>query len=205
MAVIQPLKVVITNYPENETELLVIEKNSENKLMGERMVPFSKTIFIEREDFIEEPPKGFHRLCLKGEVRLKGAYFIRCEEVIKDNTGEITELRCSYDPLTKSGSGFTGRKVKGTIHWVSAEHAVKANVHLYEKLLLEQKLPNEADGDWSDAINPESVVIETNCLVEPSVKDARPGQKFQFIRHGYFCVDTNTLPPRGSYLTVSFH
>ena len=190
MAVIQPLKVVITNYPENETELLVIENNSENSAMGERTVPFSKTIYIEREDFIEEPPKGFHRLCLNGEVRLKGAYFIRCEEVIKDNTGEITELRCSYDPLTKSGSGFTGRKVKGTIHWVSAEHAVKANVHLYEKLLLEQKLPIEADGDWSDAINPDSVVIETNCLVEPSVKDARPGQKFQFIRHGYFCVDT---------------
>jgi glutaminyl-tRNA synthetase len=190
MAVIQPLKVVITNYPENETELLVIENNSENSAMGERTVPFSKTIYIEREDFIEEPPKGFHRLCLNGEVRLKGAYFIRCEEVIKDNTGEITELRCSFDPLTKSGSGFTGRKVKGTIHWVSAEHAVKANVHLYEKLLLEQKLPIEADGDWSDAINPDSVVIETNCLVEPSVKDARPGQKFQFIRHGYFCVDT---------------
>ncbi|MCZ8515221.1 glutamine--tRNA ligase/YqeY domain fusion protein [Paenibacillus filicis] len=190
MAVLQPLKVVITNYPENDVELLMIENNSENDSLGKREVPFSKTIYIERDDFMEQPPKGFHRLSLNAEVRLKGAYFIRCEEVIKNReTGEITELRCTYDPLTKSGTGFTGRKVKGTIHWVSAEHAVKADVHLYEKLLLEPNIPKEDSGDWTDTINPDSLVILKDVLMEPIVEHARPEQKFQFLRHGYFCVD----------------
>jgi len=189
MAVLQPLKIVIINYPENETELLDIENNSENKALGTREVPFSKTIYIERDDFCEVPPKGYHRLYLNGEVRLKGAYFIRCEEVIKDpHTGEITELRCTYDPLTKSGSGFTGRKVKGTIHWVSSEHAVNAEVHLYENLLLDQQ-PAEDNGDWSTAINPHSKVILDNALIEPYILHAEPEQKFQFIRQGFFCVD----------------
>ncbi|MFC5648830.1 glutamine--tRNA ligase/YqeY domain fusion protein [Paenibacillus solisilvae] len=190
MAVLHPLKVVITNYQGNDSELLMIENNSENEALGRREVPFSKTIYIERDDFMEQPPKGFHRLSLNGEVRLKGAYFIRCEEVIKNpDTGEITELRCTYDPLTKSGTGFTGRKVKGTIHWVSAEHAVKADVHLYEKLLLEQKLPNDDNGDWIDAVNPDSLIIVKNGLLEPFVQHARPEQKYQFFRHGYFCAD----------------
>ncbi len=190
MTVLQPLKVVITNYPEDEVELLMIENNSENEALGKREVPFSNTIYIERDDFMEQPPKGFHRLSLNAEVRLKGAYFIRCEEVIKDrDTGEITELRCTYDPLTKSGTGFTGRKVKGTIHWVSSEHAVKADVHLYEKLLLDLNIPNEDSKDWTDTINPDSHIIVKDAMIEPSVQHARKEQKFQFFRHGYFCVD----------------
>ncbi|OPA78741.1 glutamine--tRNA ligase [Paenibacillus selenitireducens] len=189
MAVLQPLKVVITNYPEGNVELLIIENNSENEALGKREVPFSKTIYIERGDFMEQPSKGFHRLSLNGEVRLKGAYFIRCEEVIKDReTGEITELRCTYDPLTKSGTGFTGRKVKGTIHWVSEDHAVKADIHLYEKLLIDQEIPKESV-DWKTMINPESLVTIRDVLMEPFVEDARPEQKFQFLRHGYFCLD----------------
>ncbi|GGG68028.1 glutamine--tRNA ligase/YqeY domain fusion protein [Paenibacillus radicis (ex Gao et al. 2016)] len=189
MAVLQPLKVVITNYPEGETELLSLENNSENGALGTREVPFSSTIYIEREDFMEHPVKGFHRLMPQGEVRLKGAYFIRCEEVIKDPvSGEVTELRCTYDPLTKSGSGFEGRKVKGTIHWVSASHAVEADIHLYERLLLDDKLP---EGDnWAEVLNPNSRVIVSKALIEPYIETAAPEQKFQFFRHGYFAVDT---------------
>ncbi|WP_025692112.1 glutamine--tRNA ligase/YqeY domain fusion protein [Paenibacillus zanthoxyli] len=190
MGILHPLKVVITNYPEDETERLTIENNSENEALGKRKVPFSKTIYIERDDFMEQPSKGFHRLSPNGEVRLKGAYFIKCEEVIKDeDTGEITELRCTYDPLTKSGTGFTGRKVKGTIHWVSADHAVKVDVNLYEKLLLDQDIPKEDSGDWTTKINPDSLVTIKDALMEPSIQYARPEQKFQFFRHGYFCVD----------------
>jgi glutaminyl-tRNA synthetase len=190
MAILHPLKVVITNYPKNDVELLTIENNSENETRGKREVPFSKTIYIERDDFMEQPPKGFHRLSPHAEVRLKGAYFIRCEEVIKDReTGEIMELHCTYDPLTKSGTGFTGRKVKGTIHWVSADHALKVDVNLYEKLLLDQDIPKEDSEDWTDRINPDSLVAIKDALIEPSVKHALPEQKFQFFRHGYFCVD----------------
>lgn len=190
MAVLHPLKVVITNYSEDGAERLTIENNSENEALGRREVPFSKTIYIERDDFMEQPSKGFHRLSPNGEVRLKGAYFIRCEEVIKDSvTGEITELRCSYDPLTKSGTGFTGRKVKGTIHWVSADHAVKVDVNLYEKLLLDQDIPKEDSGDWTTKINPDSLVTIKDALMEPFIQHASPEQKFQFFRHGYFCVD----------------
>lgn len=181
MAVLQPLKVVIANYPEGHTELLTIENNSENEALGKREVPFSKTIYIERDDFAEMPIKGFHRLSPNAEVRLKGAYFIRCEEVIKDpDTGEITELHCTYDPLTKSGTGFTGRKVKGTIHWVAADYAVKADVHLYDSLLLEPNIPDD---------DPHSLVAVKDSLIEPGVRHARPEDKFQFFRHGYFCVD----------------
>ncbi|NOU94182.1 glutamine--tRNA ligase/YqeY domain fusion protein [Paenibacillus sp. LMG 31456] len=194
MAVLHPLKVIITNYPDVDFEALEIENNSENEALGKRKVNFSKTIYIERDDFMELPTKGFHRLSLNAEVRLKGAYFIKCEEVIKDpETGEITELRCTYDVLTKSGSGFTGRKVKGTIHWVSAEHAVKADVHLYEKLLLEEEdipIPKDDIQNWTDRINPKSMVIVKDVLLEPFVEDSRMAQKFQFFRHGYFCVDT---------------
>ncbi|WP_442600564.1 glutamine--tRNA ligase/YqeY domain fusion protein [Paenibacillus sp. KN14-4R] len=190
MAVLKPLKVVITNYPEEEVEMLMIENNSENEALGKREVPFSKTIYIEHDDFMEEPSKGFHRLSLNDEVRLKGAYFIRCEEVVKDQaSGEIIELRCTYDPLTKSGTGFTGRKVKGTIHWVSAEHALKADVHLYEKLLLDLNIPKEDSGDWTDTINPMSRSIIKDVMIESLVEHAIPEQKFQFFRHGYFCVD----------------
>lgn len=189
MAVMQPLKVVITNYPEEDVELLSIENNSENEALGKREVPFSRTIYIERDDFMEKPVKGFHRLSPKGEVRLKGAYFIRCEEVIKDpDTDEVIELRCTYDQATKSGLGFTGRKVKGTIHWISANHCVKADVNLYEKLLLEEDLPKDSE-DWTTKLNPESLVREKDVLMEAWVEHTRPEEKFQFLRHGYFCVD----------------
>ncbi|WP_168119631.1 glutamine--tRNA ligase/YqeY domain fusion protein [Paenibacillus sp. HB172176] len=191
MAVLRPLKVVITNYPESETELLGIENNSANASLGTREVPFSRTIYIEREDFMEHPEKGFHRLTPGGEVRLKGAYFIRCNEVVKDEaTGEVTELRCTYDPETKSGSGFTGRKVKGTIHWVSVKHAVKAEARLYDRLLLEERLPEDGDADWEKAINPESLLILDNIAIEPAVLRIRPEEKLQFLRHGYFCQDS---------------
>jgi len=190
MAVLQPLKVVITNYLEDELEWLSIENNTGNESLGTREVPFSRTIYIERNDFMEDPPKGFHRLTRHGEVRLKGAYFIRCEEVVKDEvTGEITELRCTYDPLTKSGSGFTGRKVKGTIHWVSAEHAVRADVHLYDRLLLDQEEALDDEGDWAHRVNPASLVVEQNALFEPSITQIQSDQKFQCFRHGYFHID----------------
>ncbi|MFD0681922.1 MULTISPECIES: glutamine--tRNA ligase/YqeY domain fusion protein [unclassified Paenibacillus] len=189
MAVLQPLRVIITNYPENDTELLTIENNSENEALGSREVPFSKIIYIERDDFMEQPSKGFHRLSLNTEVRLKGAYFIRCEEVIKDrDTGEITELHCTYDPLTKSGTGFAGRKVKGTIHWVSESHAIKADIHLYEKLLLDQENPKDNE-DWTTKINSDSKVTLKDVLMEPFVEHAHREPNFQFLRHGYFCLD----------------
>ncbi|RKN85401.1 glutamine--tRNA ligase/YqeY domain fusion protein [Paenibacillus ginsengarvi] len=191
MAVLRPLKVVITNYPDDTVELLPIENNSENEALGKREVPFSKTIYIERDDYMEQPPGDFHRLAPGKEVRLKGAYFIRCEEAVKDpDTGEITELRCTYDPLTKSGSGFTGRKVKGTIHWVSAAHAVRADVFLYEPLLLHQDVPSDEDGDWSGSINPDSLVVVYDCLLEAFAGTLKPEQKVQFFRHGYFCADS---------------
>lgn len=191
MAVLRPLKVVITNYREDVTEPLTIENNTTNASLGSREVPFTRTIFIEREDFMEDPPPGFHRLRVGGEVRLKGAYFIRCNEVIKDpETGEITELRCTYDPETKSGSGFTGRKVKGTIHWVSAEHAIKADVHVYDRLLTDESLPKEGDGEWSKLLRSDSFIRLNDAMIEPYVREAAPGDRFQLIRHGYFIVDT---------------
>ncbi|WP_433709022.1 glutamine--tRNA ligase/YqeY domain fusion protein [Paenibacillus illinoisensis] len=194
MAVMHPLKVVITNYPEDEVEPLQIENNSENEAMGSREVPFSKTLYIERDDFMEQPSKGFHRLSPHTEVRLKGAYFIQCNEVIKDPiTGEVMELRCTYDPLTKSGTGFTGRKVKGTIHWVSAVHAIQANVNLYEKLLIDEDVPEDSK-DWTGKINPNSLVSIQNVLIEPSITHIHSEQKFQFFRHGYFCVDKTSIP-----------
>jgi len=193
MAVLKPLKVVITNYPEGKTEMLSIENNSDNKALGAREVPWSRTIYIERDDFMEVPVTGFHRLIPGGEVRLKGAFFIRCEEVIKHpDTGEVIELHCTYDPITKSGTGFTGRKVKGTIHWVSAGYAQKADVQLYEKLLLEQDISKRDSSEWAELIHPESRVIVSDMLVEPYVSAAVRADaevRFQFMRHGYFCVD----------------
>lgn len=185
MAVLNPLKVVITNYPEGQIEMLEVENNPENPEMGTRQVPFSRVIYIERDDFMEDPPKKFFRLSPGKEVRLKNAYFIKCEEVIKDEkTGEIIELHCTYDPATKSGSGFEGRKVKGTLHWVSADHGINAEVRLYDYLYIE----DEAGGE--PKLNPDSLKILTNCIIEPSIANAKPGDRFQFLRHGYFCVDT---------------
>ncbi|KAI7265890.1 glutaminyl-tRNA synthetase [Hortaea werneckii] len=191
MAVLDPLKVVLTNYEAGASELLIIDNNSENAELGTRKVPFSGTLYIEREDFMEEPSKGFRRLTVGGEVRLKGGYFIRCHEVVKDaETGEILELRCTYDPDTKSGGGFDGRKVKATIHWVSAGHAVKSDVYLFEKLLISNDGPNEEGETWEAYINPDSITMLKDCLLEPLEGNPKPGDKFQFLRHGYFCIDS---------------
>jgi glutaminyl-tRNA synthetase len=189
MGVINPLKVVITNYPEGQIELLDAEVNSENPEMGSRKIPFSREIYIEQDDFMEEPPKKYFRLFPGNEVRLKNAYFIKCEEIVKDPSGKVVELRCTYDPETKSGTGFTGRKVKGTIHWVEAAHAVPAEFRLYEPLILDTA--EEADGtekSFLDNVNPHSIEV-LQGFVEPNMKESRPQEKFQFFRHGYFNVD----------------
>lgn len=190
MAVLKPLKLTITNYEENKVETVTIENNAENEEMGTREVPFSKYLYIEQEDFMEVPVKGFHRLFPGNEVRLKGGYFVRCTGVIKDEqTGEVLEVLCTYDPETKSGSGFVGRKVKGTLHWVSRAHAIQAEVRLFDRLLLEQAdLKNDEIG-WEEKINPESKVILTDCWIENSLQGAPVESKYQFIRNGYFVVD----------------
>lgn len=187
MAVIRPLKVVITNYPEGQIEWLDAENNSENPELGERKIPFSREIYIEQDDFMENPPKKYFRLFPGNEVRLKNAYFIKCNEVIKDEEGNVIELRCTYDPETKSGTGFTGRKVKGTIHWVEASNAIPAEIRLYEPLILDDQ--QEEGETFLDNINPKSLEIFQG-FVEPNMKDAKPQDKFQFFRHGYFNVDT---------------
>ncbi|MDR4890353.1 glutamine--tRNA ligase/YqeY domain fusion protein [Fredinandcohnia sp. QZ13] len=190
MGIINPLKVVITNYPEGQVEMLDAEINPENPEMGTRQIPFSREIYIEQEDFMENPPKKYFRLFPGNEVRLKHAYFIKCEEVIKDEEGNVVELRCTYDPETKSGTGFTGRKVKGTIHWVEATQAVPAEFRLYEPLILDAEENEDEDEDktFLDYVNPNSLEI-LNGFVEPNMKNAKPQDKFQFFRHGYFNVD----------------
>lgn len=187
MGVIRPLKVVITNYPEDQVEWLDAEINPENPDMGMRKIPFSREIYIEQDDFMEDPPKKYHRLFPGNEVRLKHAYFIRCHDMIKDEQGRVVELHCTYDPETKSGSGFTGRKVKGTIHWVDAKHALPAEFRLYDHLVRSAE-PGDGEGDLLDRINPNSLEI-ANGFVEPNMKDVKPHDKFQFFRHGYFNVD----------------
>lgn len=190
MGIIKPLKVVITNYPEGQMEWLDAENNPENPEMGMRKIPFSREIYIEQDDFMEEPPKKYFRLFPGNEVRLKHAYFIKCEEFIKNENGEVIELRCTYDPETKSGTGFTGRKVKGTIHWVEASQAVPAEFRLYEPLILDET-ENETDGEgktFLDHVNPNSLEV-LQGFVEPNMKEAQAHDKFQFFRHGYFNVD----------------
>ncbi|MDD3559005.1 MAG: glutamine--tRNA ligase/YqeY domain fusion protein [Melioribacteraceae bacterium] len=189
MAVINPLKIVIANYPD-EIEYLDAVNNPEDESMGKRKIPFGKELWIEREDFQEVPHKKFHRLSPGNEVRLRYAYIIKCEEVIKDELGNIIELRCSYDPDTKSGSGKSDKKVKGTIHWVSAPHAFEAEIRLYDRLFNVENPSGDKDKDFLDFINPQSLEIKTKCKLEPGLKDAKPGDRFQFERQGYFCVDT---------------
>jgi glutaminyl-tRNA synthetase len=186
MAVLQPLKVVITNYPEGQVEMLEAENNSENPEMGHRQIPFSREIYIEQDDFMEEPIKGYHRLYPGNEVRLKHAYFIKCEEVIKDAAGNVIELRCTYDPETKSGTGFTGRKVKGTIHWVEASRAQAAEFRLYEALVPDDSNPDSES--FADRINPNSLQV-LQGYVEENMAGVKGQEKFQFFRHGYFNVD----------------
>lgn len=188
MAVLNPLKVVITNYPESESEELEAINNPEDESAGKRKVPFSRELFIERDDFREDPPKKFFRLAPGREVRLRYAYFLKCEDVVKDDSGKIIELRCSYDPKTKGGSAPDGRKVRGTIHWVSAQHAVSPEIRLYDRLFLSPE-PGSGSDDFKADINPDSLEILTNCKLEPSLINAKASEHYQFERVGYFNVD----------------
>ncbi|MFC0414768.1 glutamine--tRNA ligase/YqeY domain fusion protein [Cytobacillus solani] len=190
MGVLNPLKVVITNYPEDKVEMLDAEINPENLEMGSRQIPFSREIYIEQDDFMEDPPKKYFRLFPGNEVRLKHAYFIKCNDVIKDENGKVVEIHCTYDPETKSGTGFTGRKVKGTIHWVDAKNAVPAEFRLYEPLILDAEMNEEIPEEktFLDYVNANSLEI-VQGFVEPNMKDVKPQDKFQFFRHGYFNVD----------------
>lgn len=191
MAVLDPVKVVIDNYPEDQVEELDAENNPEDESMGSRKVPFSRELYIEREDFMEDPPKKYFRLSPGKEVRLKHAYYIKCTDVVKDEkTGEITELRCTYDPETRGGWSDDGRKVKGTLHWVSAAHAKKAEVRLYDRLFIKENPGEEKeDEDWKSSLNKNSLEVLTTCLVEPSLADGIPGTHYQFLRKGYFYSD----------------
>ena len=192
MAVLKPLKVVIENWPTGETDMLDAVNNPEDKAAGTRPVPFSGEIYIERDDFMEEPPKKFFRLAPGREVRLRYAYFITCREVIKDDAGEVVELRCTYDPETRGGNAPDGRKVKATLHWVSAADAVTAEVRLYNHLFTRED-PG-ADGDVLDDLNPDSLEVLTDCRLEPALADAAPGAALQFERQGYFCLDADSTP-----------
>ncbi|MCB0730721.1 MAG: glutamine--tRNA ligase/YqeY domain fusion protein [Ignavibacteriae bacterium] len=189
MAVLDPLKVVITNYEENKVEELEAVNNPQDESMGKRLIPFSNEIYVERTDFQEVPHKKFHRLTEGSEVRLRYAYIIKCEKVIKDNSGNVIELQCTYDPDTKSGSGKSDKKVKGTIHWVSANHSLNAEVRLYDRLFSVEFPEEDKERDFTEFINPESLKVLNNCKVERSLSTAQPGDKYQFERNGYFCVD----------------
>ncbi|RCR66654.1 glutamine--tRNA ligase/YqeY domain fusion protein [Larkinella punicea] len=192
MAVVdeKPIKVVLTNYPEGQVDEVAIENNPEDHESGHRNVPFSRELYIERDDFLENPPKKYFRLSPGGMVRLKGAYIIKCEEVVKNEEGDIVELRCVYIPESRSGSDTSGINVKGTIHWVSVAHAVEAEVRLYDRLLTSED-PSSEDRDFKEFINPKSLEI-VRAYVEPSLKTAQPGDRFQFIRKGYFCIDPDS-------------
>jgi glutaminyl-tRNA synthetase len=190
MAVLRPLKVVVENYPEGQVEEFEAINNPEDEKAGTRILPFSREIYIEREDFMEDPPKKFFRLAPGKEVRLKHAYYITCTDVIKDSNGEVVELRCTYDPESRGGGTPDGRRVKGTLHWVSAQHAVKAEVRLYDYLFTKENPRDINDADEvGDVLNPDSLEVLTDCMVEPGLAEAKPEQHFQFLRHGYFCVD----------------
>ena len=188
MAVLDPIKLVITNYPENEIEYLDVSNNQENEEMGTRKVPFGRELYIDREDFMIEPPRKYFRLYPGNEVRLMNAYFVTCTDYVTDEDGNVTEVHCTYDPETKSGSGFNARKVKGTIHWVCADTAQQAEVRLYENIVDEEKGVYNEDGSIN--LNPNSLTIMENCYVEPALAEAEPTESFQFVRHGYFCVDS---------------
>lgn len=187
MAALDPVKLVIDNYPEGQSEMLEVANNLENEEMGTRQVPFGRELYIDREDFMEEPPKKYFRLFPGNEVRLMNAYFVTCTGCEKDENGRVTVVHCTYDPETKCGTGFTGRKVKGTIHWVPAKEAVKAEVRLYENIIDEEKGVYNEDGSLN--LNPNSLTVLKNCYLEPALKDAKPYDSFQFVRQGYFCVD----------------
>jgi len=193
MAVLRPLKVIIDNYPEGLVEEMEAVNNPEDPSAGTRKVPFSREIYIERDDFMEEPPKKFYRLAPGREIRLRYAYFIRCTGVVKNSKGEVVELHCTYDPATRGGDAPDGRKVKATLHWVSAQHTLDAEVRLYEHLFVKEN-PDDVseDQDFTANLNPNSLEVLNNCKVEPSLKDVKPLQRFQFERLGYFCADPDS-------------
>ena len=190
MAVLRPVKIVITNYPEDQIEELEAVNNPEDESMGTRTVPFSREIYIEQDDFMEDPPKKYFRLSPGSEVRLRYAYIIKCEEVIKNDNGNVIELRCSFDPESRSGQDTSGKKVKATIHWVSAKHAVNAEVRLYDRLFASENPTDDKEKDFMEHLNPNSLEILNDCKLEPFLKNSEKGAKFQFERLGYFCVDT---------------
>jgi len=193
MGIIDPLKVVIDNYPEDSSEELDAINNPEDESQGKRIVPFSKVLYIEKQDFMEDPPKKFFRLAPGREVRLRYAYFIKCNEAVKDASGNITELHCTYDPATKGGDAPDGRKVKATLHWVSAKHSIPAEVRLYDRLFTsENPLKTEEGQEFTANLNPGSLEVAKNCRLEPSLKDVSPGEIYQFERLGYFCVDPDS-------------
>ena len=194
MAVLQPLKLVITNYPEGETEQLEAVNNPEDPAAGRRSVPFSRELYIEQDDFMEEPPKKFYRLAPGREVRLRYAYFVRCDEVIRDEDGRIAELRCTYDPATRGGDAPDGRKVKATLHWVSAPHAVDGEVRLYEHLFVDENVEAARGDDWLSGLNPDSLQVLRGCKLEPSLGDVEAETRVQFERLGYFCADPDGRP-----------
>ena len=190
MGVIDPLRVIITNYPQEDTELVEALNNPEDKEMGTRKIPFSREIYIEKSDFMEVPPRKFFRLAPGREVRLRYGYYITCDEVIKDENGNIVEIHCSYDPQSKGGTSPDGRRVRGTIHWVSIRHSLNVTIKLYDRLFEDAEPALVESQDGKDLINPNSLKILTNCQVEPELENAIPGINYQFERLGYFCVDT---------------
>lgn len=193
MAVLDPIKVVIDNYPEDQEEYFEVVNNMENEALGTRQVPFSRELYIDREDFMEEPPKKYFRMFPGNEVRLMHAYFVKCESFIKDETGKVVEIHCTYDPASRGGNSPDGRKVKGTIHWISAKHAKKVQIRLYENIVDEELGVYNEDGSLN--LNPNSLTVLDNCYVEPSLADAKAYDSFQFVRQGYFCVDAKDSTP----------
>ncbi|MGQ9715795.1 MAG: glutamine--tRNA ligase, partial [Anaerolineae bacterium] len=193
MAVLRPLRLVIENYPEGQVEHMEADNNPEDPSMGTRLVPFSRVLYVERDDFTEHPPKNWFRLAPGREVRLKHAYYVTCVDVVKDSNGEVVELRCTYDPESRGGATPDGRVVRGTLHWVSAAHALDAEVRLYDHLFTVPDV-DAVEGDWRAYLNPKSLEVLTGCKVEPSLAGAAPESRYQFLRLGYFCVDPDTTP-----------
>lgn len=193
MAALDPVKLIIDNYPEDQTEILEAPNNLENEALGSRQIPFGRELYIDRDDFMEEPPKKYFRLFPGNEVRLMNAYFVTCTGCVKDENGRVTEVHCTYDPETKCGTGFTGRKVKGTIHWVPVKEAVKAEVRLYDNIIDEEKGVYNEDGSLN--LNPDSLVVLKECYLEPAAAKAKAYESFQFVRQGYFCVDYKDSEP----------
>ena len=196
-AVLNPVKLIITNYPENQVEYMKAENNPEDESAGFHEIPFTRELYIERDDFMENPPKKFFRMTPGQEVRLKSAYIVKCTGCKKGENGEIEEIYCEYDPLTKSGMPESGRKVKGTLHWVSIEYSKSAEIRLYDRLFCVENPSEEKEKDFRELLNPESLKILNNCRIEPYLfENAKPGDRFQFQRTGYFCVDKDSKPDK---------